>query len=907
MAVSYHQFLARFKVTGSHEVTHTSMRGTSYFIDDENLAIFYPLYHKHVLGPHPTPEFLTEKQRETGPLVIDVDFRLKEPQRAYTTTHVELFISLVMSELQRLFEDLPGDIEVYVMEKTRINVLPEKNLIKDGIHFFFGISMDITIKQMLRTRMLSRMDEIWDDLKPGITNGWADVVDKIMHAQSLWMLYGSRKPDHEAYLVTAHYTCSIVDGAPEIVKGAKPVVTTSFLPKLSVRYNDYNTLDSSNLSDRYTEEYDSIRSGSRPGRPQGRPNANVIDRSLVGINDDLTSPEKVDQALARLFESLPVSKHYVRDAHNFAMTLPESYWGDSSRDKWMRVGWALKHTDPDLFVSFVKFSTQWSKFDFDQVPELFKIWNSPDKKHDKTLTSRSLAYWSKKENRAAYDTVVKTSIDSLVNEIINGQVHTEYDLALLLYTAFKDNFTCTSIKNKTWYAFENHRWVDTDTGSELRKKLSESIYQLFLNKLMEAMAYVPEEKQAQEAQKRKVQKISNIMIDLKNHTKKANIMKEAADHFYEKGFYEKLDSKPYIIGCSNGVIDFDDSDLFRNGKPEDFVSKSTRLDYIPLTEENTEIVAEINEFFKQLFPHSQLRGYMWEHLASLLIGKNVNQTINFYTGIGRNGKSVLVDLISQIMGDYKATVPVSVLTQKRVGVGASSSEIAQLVGVRYAVMQEPSRGDKINEGVMKELTGGDELQARALFKDSITFPVLFKLVMCTNDLPDIKSNDEGTWRRIRVCPFSSVFKETPAEAEEGKLQTEFLVDKNIHEKFEKWRPVLFSMLVQLARVKRGLVVDVDIVTKASNEYRDQQDVFSDFLKSNVEHDPANDHLKESDIRDRFSSWFKESHPTDKAPNYKELWVYMIRTGWGKRVPMTGPTTFWMKIKLVKPAEPADNP
>ena len=70
-----------------------------------------------------------------------------------------------------------------------------------------------------------------------------------------------------------------------------------------------------------------------------------------------------------------------------------------------------------------------------------------------------------------------------------------------------------------------------------------------------------------------------------------------------------------------------------------------------------------------------------------------------------------------------------------------------------AVMQEPSRGDKINEGIMKELTGGDPLQGRALFKDSVIFVPQFKLAVCTNHLFDIPSNDDGTWRRIRVCDF----------------------------------------------------------------------------------------------------------------------------------------------------------
>ena len=59
------------------------------------------------------------------------------------------------------------------------------------------------------------------------------------------------------------------------------------------------------------------------------------------------------------------------------------------------------------------------------------------------------------------------------------------------------------------------------------------------------------------------------------------------------------------------------------------------------------------------------------------------------------------------MGDYKATVPVTLVTQKRNNIGGTSSEIVQLMGVRYAVMQEPTKGDKINEGIMKEIITTD--------------------------------------------------------------------------------------------------------------------------------------------------------------------------------------------------------
>ena len=112
---------------------------------------------------------------------------------------------------------------------------------------------------------------------------------------------------------------------------------------------------------------------------------------------------------------------------------------------------------------------------------------------------------------------------------------------------------------------------------------------------------------------------------------------------------------------------------------------------------------------------------MWDHLASTLIGENNDQTFNIYNGCGRNGKSKLVELMSLALGEYKETVPITLITQKRNSVGSTSSEVVALKGARYAVMQEPSKGDKLNEGIMKEITGGDPLQGRALFKDCVTF------------------------------------------------------------------------------------------------------------------------------------------------------------------------------------------
>jgi putative DNA primase/helicase len=104
-------------------------------------------------------------------------------------------------------------------------------------------------------------------------------------------------------------------------------------------------------------------------------------------------------------------------------------------------------------------------------------------------------------------------------------------------------------------------------------------------------------------------------------------------------------------------------------------------------------------------------------------------------------------------------------------------------------MQEPSKGVKLNEGIMKELTGGDPIQARGLYSESEIFEPQFSLVVCTNNLFDIESNDDGTWRRIRKCDFLSKFID---EGESYNDETPYIFpkDKSLKDKGILYRLVL---------------------------------------------------------------------------------------------------------------------
>jgi P4 family phage/plasmid primase-like protien len=910
--MSLQEFLYSRSTKEKDNCTHTrigerelGIYGGSYCIPETDKEAFYRIYYDHVFVSGQL-EYLTEKQLEVGPLAIDIDFRYHAEERLYNQDNIIDFVDILVTELQKLFL-IERTFPVYVFEKPKINVQPSE--IKDGIHFIVGISMDRTMREMIRNSLMKQISSIWEPLADGLANDWNSIVDeRVMLGKTVWQLYGSRKPGNMAYKLTHIYDCrKDQDGDYELVHQKGDTFNTKLhLCKLSVQYTGY---EAPMLQQNRITEYEDMRQVKKP-------KIKIVPHEEPIVHyTDIRSMSMLDKMLAKLIgntnSDIHSSDYKLREIHHYTMILPESYYGKGSFDKWIRVGWALRNTDFRMFISWVKFSSQATDFSFDQVPSLFAQWCSWNKPGD-TLSSRSIMYWARKEVYEKYKKVKEESIDFYLEEIIHvsknkdvrQQPPAEFDIANLLYQKYKDIFVCVSIKNKIWYEYSEQRWIETDSGTNIRNKLSaiNGIYGLFSKKLDLLQQEHASVDQTVDPDRhayisRKMARICEISVQLKKTMVKNNVMREACDLFYIKDFMSLLDSKNNILCFSNGVIDFHTQE-FRQGLPEDYTSKSTNIPYVTLSTQSKQVIREIEEFMEQLFPVEELRNYMWDHAASVLLGKNNNQTFNIYTGGGRNGKSKFVELMSKCLGEYKGTVPVTLITQKRTSIGGTSSEIVQLMGTRYAVMQEPSVGDQINEGIMKEITGGDPIQGRALFKDTVTFIPQFKLVVCTNNLFDIKSNDDGTWRRIRVCDFQSVFTENPVKGDRIKPY-QFKVDKNIDTKFEVWKTVFMSMLVERAYKTGGDVVDCKMVLAKSEHYRQDQDHFSEFVTQNIIEDPEGS-IKEQDVYEEFKKWWNIQYGR-AVPKGKELFDY-INKQFGAKVPRKRGPAVWKGIALTQPEE-----
>jgi len=917
------EFLAKHNVNeykkdgGGVSFTHTripdkklEIYGGAYVIPKEDEPIFWKLYYEHIFVKN-KPEYLTEKQLENGegPILLDFDFRYSYDveERQHTKEHILDIIAGIYLELLKeffVFEE-NKTFPVYVFEKPHVNRLSDKSLTKDGIHILIGIKMEHSLQLVLRNKVLEKIHE-YVDLP--LINSWEAVLDEgISKGVTNWQVFGSKKPGNMAYELTQFYFVKYDANDNEFVVEERDCKEdfdiSKDLHKLSARYSENVSFE---LNESMKQEFEKVKKKAKPKRPNT--NAKVIlkiadttgdedDEKDISI-DDITNSQTLKRAMENILNSLSSSEYNLKEVHEYTQILPEKYYQPGSHLLNTKVAFALKHTDERMFLSWVMLRSKASDFDYSSIPDLYKRWTKDFKVKPDGVTKRSILYWAKQDAFEDYQKVKKNTVQHYVDETI--LTPTDYDFAMVLYQMFKDKYVCTSITNKTWYVFRNHHW-EIDKGQSLRLAISRDMYYVYQDqqrRLVVEMQHYQATDERYEDSKKQIKHVSELSVKLKRTSDKSNIFREAAEIFFDEEFVKKMDENRYLMCFSNGVVDIKNK-LFRDGYPQDYITKTTCIPYKPFDlEKDSEIANKILTFMEQLFPDKDLNRYMWDHLSSVLIGENINQTFNIYRGNGSNGKSLLTDLMTFTLGEYVGTVPVTLVTEKRVGIGATSSEVMQLKGVRYAIMQEPSKDARINEGMMKQLTGDSTMQARALYCESEKFNIQFHLCVCTNTLFEIVSNDDGTWRRVRIVEFMSKFV-NPEDPVTNDTPYQFPKDPLLKEKLPKWAPVFASMLVKRAFENQGVVKNCDIVMSASNKYRQGQDHIAGFVSEMILQKQGGK-INKQEMMQQFKQWFLDSQGSKKQPKGTELTEYI-----NKKFPGCNTKDGWKNIALIYQGEDED--
>ncbi len=844
---------------------------------------------------------ISQKPSKYQPIIYDLDLKCKLVDYLKVTKDPIDFLDTG----NKNFLYTPGDLDIIiktfqkVLKECGVNVKPwqlicaklekkrpyvENGIISSGIHLHFpfywqekeNIAIQIEPRSTEELKKLISAGKIFLETPFTVES---KIIDSVIN--KCWLMYGSMKGSKQlAYKFT---------GFVDSKGGSVPIEKTLKMANFEIRDPDGNPIEipkgkeeyylprilSINQMENTFEEYIIDKVGGLEY---------IYKDKIQGIKSktkgytDLSSEQtlKLTTDLMNIINPARANKY----------------------DTWFNMGVVLFNIGNgcveylDLWIEFSKKTTE-GNFNENFC---YYSWEHFEKKN---VTIGSLHYFAKMDNPQKWEDLNKKNADKRIKECIKGS---DNDLAKMLFDRYQTTFACVNQSKKIWFRYEGHRWVKDENGrnlsmlisSELSKSFTNIAKRLYEAKLQQGMGSDDDidedeiiEKQKKEEKERK--KIEKLIQKMKSSPGKRAIMSEASEVFYREGFEDKLDSNPDLVCFTNGVIDLKDPTLtLRPGKPEDNITLCTGYDYKEFSWDSQE-VAEANDFFQKVFPRKEFRNFFFEYAAGLLRGGNIHKVFLVMSGRGNNAKSVLMDLLEKVLGKYCIKLPTSLITGARTQSSAAAPELSRSNGTRFAVVQEPSKKDKINVGLLKELTGNDSMFLRGLFQDGKEQAILFCLAMICNHLPALPADDPAAWDRVLVLLFESKFLEAskvPKSIKEQFKQKIFVKDPTFSLKSNGMRaPVMWIFMQYYKKIRdEGRSPPPQVVLDATSKYRHDNDLILKYINDRIvmekSSEDSDNSLSITSIISDLKEWaFKDNLPKDVIPKKDEL-IEDLKSRWG---------------------------
>ena len=564
------------------------------------------------------------------------------------------------------------------------------------------------------------------------------------------------------------------------------------------------------------------------------------------------------------------------------ISLMSSCRADSYRT-WFSIGCIVKNISRgsrdgyDLFDQFSKRSSQYSE------AGVIDCWRNLDVRP--TPGVGSLIHFAKLDNPDGYasyrEKLVKTKVDATIS---NGITHN--DLARMLHDRYRGEFVCSSVSNRSWYQHRGHIWEQIEEGTTLRSKISGEILEVYQKQIDDVkLKQVKAQGEYEEAVlKSQLKQLNKITTNLKTTNFKSSVMKEALEVFYDREFRSNLNTDKFLIAFKNGVYDLKTDD-FRPGVPEDYLSKALPIKYMEKFTIDSAPVRDIKTFLEQVFPDRTVRKFFLDAYSQIFVGGNDNKWVIFWTGDGDNGKSVTQGLVEKMLGPLAIKFETTLLTGKKGNLGSAAPELSRAgPPVRHAVLEEPEKGEQINCGKLKQLSGSDSYFARDLFekgKDAREIDPQFTLTFICNSLPDMRNPDKATWNRIRVIPFESTFvrpgMECPEEYEEQIRQKKFPMDKRFNEKIPSMLPAFAWYLLHHRRTQPPSPPPPKVL-EATRQYEIANDKVKLYINEILESAP-DENIGLAAIWSTYRDWQRENYPNIASPDRPSIIQYFSKV-WG---------------------------
>lgn len=404
---------------------------------------------------------------------------------------------------------------------------------------------------------------------------------------------------------------------------------------------------------------------------------------------------------------------------------------------------------------------------------------------------------------------------------------------------------------KTWFTYDKGRWQRDTESLLLSGKIKEFVELLLL------YSFEIEDETYQNEFRKFISKMGDRRF-------RERLMKDARDVLSITA--SDFDKDPNLINCLNGTFDLSKLE-FREHRWQDFITKQTNFDYTWSFNENSKVkdehlhckrwedfIAEITS--EQLSdntykPNSSKADYLQRALGYSLLGTNREECMFILHGkTTRNGKSTLLDAIDHMLGDYSSNAPVALICKSNFASSAEapSPVLARLKGRRFVTMAESQESGNLDESIIKQLTGGEEITARELRQEPITFLPQFTLWLSCNSLPSVRDRSLFASDRLRVIEFNRHF---------GNSER----DTSLKELFKTPEAMkgIFTWLVVGYRkyLDKGLTMSI-AMQKVINNYVKDNDIVLQFLEEKCERSKDNSQIKVKTLYDSYKIWCKSN-------------------------------------------------
>ena len=311
---------------------------------------------------------------------------------------------------------------------------------------------------------------------------------------------------------------------------------------------------------------------------------------------------------------------------------------------------------------------------------------------------------------------------------------------------------------------------------------------------------------------------------------------------------EELDANPWLLNVLNGTIDLQTGKM-REHRREDLITKLAPVEYDPEAK-----CPRFDAFLERVMDGDRERiDYLQRAVGYTLTGIIREHLLFVLWGLGRNGKSVFIEAILGMLGDYGRKAPPDLLMVKKGEV--HPTERAVLHGARFVPVVETGEGRWLHEVTVKELTGSDTISARRMREDFWEFEPTHHLWMATNHKPTIKGTDEGIWSRISLVNFNVFIPEAER-------------DRSLGEKLKaEWSGILAWAVRGCLAWQRDGLQEPTAVKEATARYRSDMDVLGDFIEEKCVEFPEA-WAKVSELYKAYDTWAKASG--EKALNKKDF-------------------------------------